>query len=74
MSDLHARQCPLCTVFMQHGAPSHINCCVIDVLKRHSPKERIFSRHFPDLRPPRFPNLDPCDVWALDEIEISGKL
>ena len=61
--DLQARQCLSSTIFMQDGAPPHICLCVKDVLKNHFSEERIISRHFRNLWPPRSPDLNPCDFW-----------
>ena len=46
VSDLQTRQCLLRTIFMEDKVSPHINCCVIDVLKRqtlHRRKCRQFS-------------------------------
>ncbi|GFT87757.1 uncharacterized protein TNCV_4001031 [Trichonephila clavipes] len=59
--DLQARQCLSRIIFMQDGAPLHITRCVKDVLKHHFIEERVISRQFLHLRPPRSPDLNPCD-------------
>ncbi|GFS73246.1 uncharacterized protein TNCV_4571651 [Trichonephila clavipes] len=48
---------------MQDGAPPHITRCVKDVLKHHFTEERVISRQFLHLRPPRSPEINPCDFW-----------
>ncbi|GFV71675.1 uncharacterized protein TNCV_3534651 [Trichonephila clavipes] len=48
---------------MQVGAPPHITRCVKDVLKHHFTEERVISCQFLHLRPPRSPDLNPCDFW-----------
>ncbi|GFY25113.1 uncharacterized protein TNCV_2693041 [Trichonephila clavipes] len=48
---------------MQDGAPSHIARCVKDVLKHHFTEERVISRQFRHLWPPRSHDLNPCDFW-----------
>ncbi|GFT26553.1 uncharacterized protein TNCV_3603971 [Trichonephila clavipes] len=73
--DLQARQCLSRIIFMQDGAPPHITRCVMDVLKHHFTEERLISRQFRHLWPPRSPDVNPCDVWLwgclkhLDEVE-----
>ncbi|GFV13635.1 catalase [Trichonephila clavipes] len=61
--DLQARQCLSRITFMQDGAPPHITRCVTDVLKHHFTEERVISRQFRHLWPPRLPDLNPCDFW-----------
>ncbi|GFX17597.1 transposable element tc3 transposase [Trichonephila clavipes] len=61
--DLQARQCLSRIIFMQDGAPPHITRCVTDVLKHHFTEERVISRQFRHLWPPRSPDLNPCDFW-----------
>ncbi|GFX34772.1 uncharacterized protein TNCV_2514871 [Trichonephila clavipes] len=61
--DLQARQCLSRIIFMQDGAPPHITCCVTDVLKHHFTEERVISRQFRHMWPPRSPDLNPCDFW-----------
>ncbi|GFX16657.1 transposable element tc3 transposase [Trichonephila clavipes] len=61
--DLQARQCLSRIIFMQDGAPPHITRCVKDVLKHHFTEERVISRQFSHLWPPRSPDLNPCDFW-----------
>ncbi|GFU71866.1 uncharacterized protein TNCV_1628071 [Trichonephila clavipes] len=63
ITDLQARQCLSRIIFMQDGAPPHITRCVTDVLKHHFPEERVISRQFRHLWPPRSPDLNPCDFW-----------
>ncbi|PRD27973.1 UNVERIFIED_CONTAM: hypothetical protein NCL1_33827 [Trichonephila clavipes] len=60
---MKARQCLSHIIFMQIGAPPHITCCVKDVLKHHFTEERVISRQFRHLWPPRSPDLNPCDSW-----------
>ncbi|GFW43705.1 uncharacterized protein TNCV_4770541 [Trichonephila clavipes] len=61
--NLQARQCLSRIIFMQDGAPPHITRCVKDVLKHHFTEERVISRQFRHLWPPRSPDLNPCDFW-----------
>ncbi|GFV27615.1 transposable element tc3 transposase [Trichonephila clavipes] len=61
--DLQARQCLSRITFMPDGAPPHITRCVTDVLKHHFTEERVISRQFRHLWPPRSPDLNPCDFW-----------
>ncbi|GFV88515.1 transposable element tc3 transposase [Trichonephila clavipes] len=61
--DLQARQCLSRIIFMQDGAPPHITRCFKDVLKHHFTEESMISRQFLHLRPPRSPDLNPCDFW-----------
>ncbi|GFY25148.1 transposable element tc3 transposase [Trichonephila clavipes] len=61
--DLQAHQCLSRIIFMQDGAPPHITRCVKDVLKHHFTEERVISRQFRHLWPPRSPDLNPCDLW-----------
>ncbi|GFX41555.1 transposable element tc3 transposase [Trichonephila clavipes] len=61
--DLQARQCLSRIIFMQDGAPPHITRCVTEVLKHHFTEERVISRQFRHLWPPRSPDLSPCDFW-----------
>ncbi|GFX49148.1 uncharacterized protein TNCV_5041421 [Trichonephila clavipes] len=61
--DLQAHQCLSRIIFMQDGAPPHITRCVTDVLKHHFTEERVISRQFRHLWPPRSSDLNPCDFW-----------
>ncbi|GFU06773.1 uncharacterized protein TNCV_4353371 [Trichonephila clavipes] len=61
--DLQARQCLSRIIFMQDGTSPHITRCVKDVLKHHFTEERVISHQFLHLRPPRSPDLNPCDFW-----------
>ncbi|GFY11315.1 uncharacterized protein TNCV_4472981 [Trichonephila clavipes] len=61
--DLQARQCLSRIIFMQDAAPRHITRCVTDVLKHHFTVERVISRQFRHLWPPRSPVHNPCDFW-----------
>ncbi|GFW30315.1 uncharacterized protein TNCV_3850861 [Trichonephila clavipes] len=61
--DLQARPCLSRIIFMQDRASPHITRCVKDVLKHHFTEERVISRQFLHLRPPRSPDLNPCDFW-----------
>ena len=64
MLDLTTGQYLSRKIFMEGGAPPHINYYVISVLKRHFTEERIISFHFPDPWPPRSPDCSPCDLWV----------
>ncbi|GFW36722.1 uncharacterized protein TNCV_1220541 [Trichonephila clavipes] len=68
--DLQARQCLSRIIFMQDGAPPHITCCVKDVLKHHFTEERVISRQFHHLWPPRSPDLNPCDFWLWGHLKL----
>ncbi|GFU53023.1 uncharacterized protein TNCV_3239971 [Trichonephila clavipes] len=48
---------------MQEGAPPHITRCVTDVLKHNFTEERVISRQFRHLWPPRSSDPNPCDFW-----------
>ncbi|GFU26238.1 uncharacterized protein TNCV_5106491 [Trichonephila clavipes] len=48
---------------MQDGALPHITRCVTDVLEHHFTEERVISRQFHHLWPPRSPDLNSCDFW-----------
>ncbi|GFW10068.1 transposable element tc3 transposase [Trichonephila clavipes] len=63
---LQARQCISRIIFMQDGAPPHITRCVTGVLKHQFTEERVISRQFSHLWPPRSPDLNPCDflLWG----------
>ncbi|GFV45124.1 transposable element tc3 transposase [Trichonephila clavipes] len=61
--DLQARQCLSRIILMQDGALPHITRCVTDVLKHHLTEERMNSRQFLHLWPPRSPDLNRCDFW-----------
>ncbi|GFU55435.1 uncharacterized protein TNCV_2550231 [Trichonephila clavipes] len=52
-----------------YGAPPHITRCVKDVLKHHFTEERVTSRQFRHLWPPRSPDLNPCDFWLWDYLK-----
>ncbi|GFU87571.1 uncharacterized protein TNCV_2934931 [Trichonephila clavipes] len=51
------------TIFMQDGAPPHIARRVKDLLRRSFGDDRVLSRHFHHVWPPRSPDLSPCDYW-----------
>ncbi|GFX44285.1 uncharacterized protein TNCV_4376731 [Trichonephila clavipes] len=61
-------------MFMQDGAPPHITRCVKDVLKHHFTEERVISRQFLHLRPPRSPDLNPGDFLALGPFKTDAML
>ncbi|GFT94885.1 uncharacterized protein TNCV_1471921 [Trichonephila clavipes] len=67
--DLQARQCLSRIIFMQDGAPPHSTRCVKHVLKHHFTEERVISRHFRHLWPPRSPDLNPCDFWPWSHLK-----
>ncbi|GFW15679.1 uncharacterized protein TNCV_3581771 [Trichonephila clavipes] len=67
--DLQARQCLSRIIFMQDAAPPHITRCVTDVLKHHFTEERVISRQFRHLCPPRSPDLNPCDFWLCGHLK-----
>jgi len=49
-------------IFQQDGAPPHIFTPVKNLLREFF-GDRIISRHFPNLWPPRSPDLNPLDYW-----------
>lgn len=49
-------------LLMQHDAPPDVEFSVKRFLKQHS-DDRIISRHFTFLWPPRSPDLIPMDLW-----------
>ncbi|GFV73038.1 uncharacterized protein TNCV_3398161 [Trichonephila clavipes] len=61
--DLQAHQCLSRIIFMQDGARPHITRCVTDVLKHQFIEERVISRQFHHLWPPRLSDINPCDFW-----------
>ncbi|GFU60440.1 transposable element tc3 transposase [Trichonephila clavipes] len=71
--DLQARQCLSLIIFMQDGAPPHITRCVKDILKQHFTEERVISRQFRHLWPPRSPDINPCDFLALGPFKNSWR-
>ncbi|GFX82136.1 transposable element tc3 transposase [Trichonephila clavipes] len=66
--DLQARSRLSRIIFMQDGAPPHITACVKGVLQHHFTEKRVISRQFLHLRPPRSPDLNPCDFWLWDHL------
>ncbi|GBM18817.1 hypothetical protein AVEN_203096-1 [Araneus ventricosus] len=60
---LQQRVCLDSTIFMQDCAPPHIATPVKQLLNLHFGNDRIISRHFQTARPPRSPDLNPCDFW-----------
>ena len=54
-SGIQARRCGTTTVFMQNGAPPHIACCVKQLHRSHFSDDRIISRNFPTVWPPKSP-------------------
>ncbi|GBM18011.1 hypothetical protein AVEN_238403-1 [Araneus ventricosus] len=60
---LQQRGCVDNTIFMQNGAPPHIETPVKQQLNMCFGKDRIISRHFTTAWPPLSPNLNPCDFW-----------
>ncbi|GBN43390.1 hypothetical protein AVEN_138006-1 [Araneus ventricosus] len=60
---LQQRGCVDSTIFMQDGAPPHIATPVKQLLNLHFGNDRIISRHFLTVWPPRSPDLNPCDFW-----------
>lgn len=61
--ELQQRGCLQNIVFMQDGAPPHITRAVRTFLTSHFTEDRIISRYFQTLWPPRSPDLTPCDFW-----------
>ncbi|GFX76353.1 uncharacterized protein TNCV_593161 [Trichonephila clavipes] len=59
---------------MQDGAPPYITRCVTDVLKHHFTEERVISRQFRHLWPPRSPDLSPCDFWLWGHLKQQNTL
>ncbi|GFU59386.1 transposable element tc3 transposase [Trichonephila clavipes] len=60
---LQERQCLQTTIFMQDGATPHIARQVKALLSVNLGDNHVTSRHFPDARPSRSPDLNPCDFW-----------
>lgn len=56
------RRCSSST-FQQDGAPPHIKRNVKELLQKTFTDDRIISRHFPNIWPPRSPDLSPVDFW-----------
>ncbi|GBM95766.1 hypothetical protein AVEN_182714-1 [Araneus ventricosus] len=50
-------------IFVQDGAPPHIDRRVKQLLRQHFTDARVISRHFPTAWPPRSPDVTPCDFW-----------
>ncbi|GFW06585.1 uncharacterized protein TNCV_2189181 [Trichonephila clavipes] len=68
--DLQARQRLSRIIFMQDGAPPHFTRCVKDVFKHHFKEERVISRQFHHLWPPRSPDLNPCNFWLWGHLKL----
>ncbi|GBL82308.1 hypothetical protein AVEN_252474-1 [Araneus ventricosus] len=60
---LQQRGCFQDIIFMQDGAPPHIDRRVKQLLRQHFTDARVISRHFPTAWPPRSPEFTPCDFW-----------
>ena len=54
---------------MQNGAPPHIGLCVQQFLWKHFINDRVISRAFPTIWPPRSPDLNPCDFWIWEYLK-----
>ncbi|GBM11023.1 hypothetical protein AVEN_1352-1 [Araneus ventricosus] len=50
-------------VFKQDGEPHHIARLLQALFRTHFGDDRIISRSFPTVWPPRSPNLNPCVFW-----------
>ena len=48
---------------MQDRVPPHIGLCVQQFLRQHFTNDRVISRAFRTIWPPRSPDLNPCDFW-----------
>ena len=60
---IQQHQCLDSITFMQDGAPPHIGLCVQQFLRQHFTNDRVISRAFPTIWPPRSPDLYPYDFW-----------
>ncbi|GFU83622.1 uncharacterized protein TNCV_655341 [Trichonephila clavipes] len=59
---------------MQDGAPPHITRCVTNVLKHHFTEERVISRQFRHMWPPRSPDLNPFYFWLWGHLKELNRL
>ncbi|KAF8763677.1 hypothetical protein HNY73_021835 [Argiope bruennichi] len=50
-------------IFMQDGAPPHIDRRVKRLLIQHFTEARVIRCHFSIACPPRSPDIIPCDIW-----------
>ncbi|GBO30284.1 hypothetical protein AVEN_199245-1 [Araneus ventricosus] len=61
---LQQRGCLQDIIFMQDGALPHTDRCVKQLLRQHFTDALVISRHFfLKKRPPRSPDITPCDSW-----------
>ncbi|GBN97941.1 hypothetical protein AVEN_72146-1 [Araneus ventricosus] len=63
MRQLQQRGCLRDIIYMQDGAPPHIDRRVKQLLRQHFTDSWVISRHFPTAWPPRSPDITPCDFW-----------
>ncbi|GBM43352.1 hypothetical protein AVEN_166096-1 [Araneus ventricosus] len=61
--DMHPGKCLQDFIFLQDGAPPHIDHRIKKLLRQHLTDARVISRHFPTAWPPRSPDITPCDFW-----------
>ncbi|GBM85638.1 hypothetical protein AVEN_33355-1 [Araneus ventricosus] len=61
---LQERECLETAVFMQDGAPSQISRPILALHRAHFGNERVISRSFLPIWPPRSLDLNPCDFWS----------
>ncbi|GBM97586.1 hypothetical protein AVEN_121409-1 [Araneus ventricosus] len=60
---LQQRGCLQDIIFMQDGAPHHIERRVKQLIRQHFTYARVISRHFPTEWAPRWPVITLCDFW-----------
>ncbi|GBL95531.1 hypothetical protein AVEN_54132-1 [Araneus ventricosus] len=72
---LQQRGCLQDIIFMQDGAPPHVDRRVKQLLRQHFTDARVISHHFPTAWPPRSPDITPCDfcLWGFLKDNIYRK-
>ena len=63
MPQIQQHQCLDSIAFMKDGAPPHIGLYIQQFLWHYFTDDRVTSRVFPTIWPPRLPDLNPCDFW-----------
>ncbi|GBL72541.1 hypothetical protein AVEN_127817-1 [Araneus ventricosus] len=58
---LQQRGCLQDIIFLQNGAPHHVDRRVKQLLRQHFTNAWVISRHFPTAWPPRSPDITRCD-------------
>ena len=51
------------TIWQQDGATPHTAIISRQLLRRHFSDQRIIGLHFPQMWPPRSPDINPCDFF-----------